>query len=527
MSKPILLLDDNKRKLRLVGAKAPHKQAYDHLSAEFLTSGYTRSRGNILFPLTLHTALLVADAYDPKISEEVLEWIRCERQASKMVYAPRQPSPAWRYLRPYQVNGSVFLLDREGALLADAVGLGKTIQAVVAGASLQGQKLVICPNSLKTWWTEQIIMYTPNDTILTCGQGRNSIPKDLDLKDFEWVIIHWDVIRTAYVQSELKKINWGAIIADEAHRIKNRDTKTAQALKRLVAKQRWALTAMPYANIPADMFSILQWLDPKKYTSYWKFYALYVNWIPSDYSRTSLGPRNERMLAWELKDVFLRRELGDVYTDLPEIERTTIRVKMDMHQALLYGKLRKEFLTKFGNGSPLVISNAVARTVRLRQAVTMPRLLGYDYKSPKLEAVEDLLAMDDSPAVVVSTFRGVARELASRDPTNRATYVGGSDPENVSAFTCGDKRVLVGTIAALGEGFNLQRANTIIFVDLPWSLIQWEQTKGRIRPGMFGRKVRIIDIAVQNTIDDAIRKVLDHKLAGSQAVYDAIVEAVE
>jgi SNF2 family DNA or RNA helicase len=419
------------------------------------------------------------------------------------------------------------MAQRPAALLADSVGLGKTIQAIAAASIATRPRLVVCPNPLKDWWHDQIAQYCPRHSIVVCGQGVDAVPGSANLDLGDWVIVHWEAIRgvkSGRNLNRLKNIYWGVITSDEVHRIKNPKTLTAQALKQLRARQRFALTATPYANITADLFSILQWLRPDVYTSYWKFYALYVNYFTTEWGRQVIGPKNEKTLAWELQDIMLRREHKHVFDEVPPTTTTILPVRLESEQRATYELVRKEALLALEDGSEMTITNAIARTVRLRQVTADPSLINMPGGSAKLEALEALLDMSDEPVVVFTAFRDVARRIASKD--SRSLYIGGSDMASISDFQEGRTDVLVGTISAMGEGLNLQRARRAIFVGLPWSQVKWIQATGRIRPGL-DRPTEIIIIEARNTIDRVIRRVLEGKVQGAQAVYDALRIALQ
>lgn len=521
--RPVLKFSENNKKLIIQNAVRPETLALP--ASEFLEGSYRWSASDKgwAHPKTFHTALLLATLYRPLVATDVKEWIdgvRHQRDVPEHVLGAGQ---VWPLLRHYQKEGTTFLSGHPTALLADSVGLGKTIQAIAAASTLPSGRLVVCPNSLKDWWASQIMEYCPHHGVLVCGQGRDAVP-DLD-SPRDWTIVHWEAIRSPQNLRRLRKVYWSVIIADEAHRIKNVKTQTAKALKRLRARQRWALTATPYANLPADMFSILQWLRPDVYASYWKFYALYTNYFPTEWGRDAIGPKNEKTLAWELQDIMLRRESQSVFSEVPPTTTTILPVSLEGEQRSSYSLVRKEALLTLEDGSEMTIPNAVARTVRLRQVAVDPSLIGLPGGSAKLRAVETLLEMSPEPVVIFTTFRVTAEKIAehlTRSAGRAASlYVGGSPYVEIAAFQEGLTDTLVGTIAAMREGLNLQRARRAIFVDLPWSQIEWVQASGRIRPGL-ERSTEIIIIEARNTIDRVVRYTLEGKLEGAKAVYDAL-----
>lgn len=245
---------------RLILREASHPRTFYGIrpEAEFIEDNARWIEGALTFPKTLHTALLLVTMYNPQVSEDVKAWINSEIVPETSLRT-RVECNSWSELREYQKEGVTFLTTRESALLADSVGLGKTIQAIAAAQIGPERRLVVCPNSLKGWWHDQISKHCPGHRIVVCGQGRKAFPNDINWQTFgDWTVVHWEAVRNLSTLGKLRRVTWDVIIADEAHRIKNRKTKTAKALKQLKTHQRWALTATPYANLPSDLFSILQ-----------------------------------------------------------------------------------------------------------------------------------------------------------------------------------------------------------------------------------------------------------------------------
>jgi SNF2 family DNA or RNA helicase len=521
-----LITRRGRQRLLLRDAVVPSKSG--KVEAEFLRGDFRYSPAGMEFPATLHTALLIANIYRPGVSSEVKDWIQSLVHSSSTAEESfLQNVPP--HLREYQRRGVEFLSKRRGALLADSVGLGKTIQAIAAAPVGKARRLVVCPNHLKGWWYDQIREYYPDARIGVCGQGRNAVTQmDVAATEgvWDWNIVHWEAIWMKSNLSLLRKVVWDVIIADEAHRIKNRKTKTADALKSLRARRRWALTATPYANLPADLFSILQWLNPEVYSSYWKFYAVYTQYVPGPYAREEIGPKNCRTLAWELEDVMLRRSVEDVLDEVPPTTHTTLSIEMQGEQHRTYEIVRKQTYIELEGAGRLSIPNAVARLVRLRQVCIDPSLIGMPGDPAKIEALSELLEMSDEPCVVFTTFRNVATKAAYMIDGLEA-YVGGEGPEVIVRFQEGQAAHIIGTIAAMGEGFNLQRARRVIFIDLPWSQVQYQQAIGRVRPGLNRRPVEIISIEAKESIDQFIREVLDGKISGAEQVYSALSDLLK
>ncbi|MGH8586384.1 MAG: DEAD/DEAH box helicase, partial [Gammaproteobacteria bacterium] len=167
-------------------------------------------------------------------------------------------------LFPYQREGMLHLAFNERALLADEMGLGKTIQAIAACALLHrlGQAervLIVTPASLKTEWEEQIRRFTPLAYQIVFG-GPKARLCAYGHAPFFTIVNYEQMVKDALtVNAELKP---DIVVLDEAQRIKNWSTQTAQAIKRLESRYAFVLTGTPIENRIDEIHSLMDFLDP-------------------------------------------------------------------------------------------------------------------------------------------------------------------------------------------------------------------------------------------------------------------------
>ena len=227
-------------------------------------------------------------------------------------------------LFPYQREGMLHLAFTERALLADEMGLGKTIQAIAACALLQRlgkaqHVLVVTPASLKTEWEEQIQKFTTLPYQLVFGAR----PKRLQAyaaatAPFFTIVNYEQMLRDALdVNVRLRP---DVIVLDEAQRIKNWNTKIAQAVKRLKSRYAFILTGTPIENRIDEIRSLIDFLNPTVLGPLFRFnreyYTLNERGRPEGY-------RNLDKLHACIKPFMLRRRKADVETELPaRLERT-------------------------------------------------------------------------------------------------------------------------------------------------------------------------------------------------------------
>ncbi|MBU6401411.1 MAG: DEAD/DEAH box helicase family protein, partial [Verrucomicrobia bacterium] len=193
-----------------------------------------------------------------RISQEIAPWLEnrrraLERKQLRHQYELKVQSGEWPAhetkvpLFPYQRDGMLHLAFTERALLADEMGLGKTIQAIAACALLHrlGQArriLVVTPASLKTEWEEQIQRFTDLPYQLVFGGRSARLRAYADAPFFTIVNYEQMLIDALDVNARLQP---DIVVLDEAQRIKNWSTKTAQAVKRLRSRHAFVLTGTP------------------------------------------------------------------------------------------------------------------------------------------------------------------------------------------------------------------------------------------------------------------------------------------
>ena len=210
-----------------------------------------------------------------RISQQVFPWLQArqqldERKTLLREYEQKVQSGEWPAqetlapLYPYQREGMLHLAFKERALLADEMGLGKTIQAIAACALLErlgkvSRVLVVTPASLKTEWEEQILRFTNLSYRLVFGARKTRLglyasPAFFTITNYE------QVVRDGLDINRILKP--AVVILDEAQRIKNWTTKTAQAVKRLESRYAFVLTGTPIENRIDELYSLMDFLNP-------------------------------------------------------------------------------------------------------------------------------------------------------------------------------------------------------------------------------------------------------------------------
>ncbi|MFA6289713.1 MAG: SNF2-related protein, partial [Opitutaceae bacterium] len=217
------------------------------------------------------------DVPNLRVSQEVAPWLEARARAHERillrrdyetgVITGRHPEHVTTHpLFPYQREGMLHLAFTERALLADEMGLGKTIQAIAACALLAHlgrarRVLIVTPASLKTEWEEQIRRFTPHALRLVYGNRAARLRLYADPAPPFFTIANYEQVVTDALDINAR-LRPDIVVLDEAQRIKNWSTKTAQAVKRLHSRYAFVLTGTPIENRIDELRSIVDYLDP-------------------------------------------------------------------------------------------------------------------------------------------------------------------------------------------------------------------------------------------------------------------------
>lgn len=491
-------------------------------------------------------ALRQGDLPELRLSQEVGPWLENQRRAAerkslRRAYELRVQSGEWPAhettvpLFPYQREGMLHLAFTERALLADEMGLGKTIQAIAACALLHrlGQArraLVVTPASLKTEWEEQIRKFTTLAYQIVFG-GKPRRLTAYDNAPFFTIVNYEQMVGDALdVNTRLAP---DIVVLDEAQRIKNWNTKTAQAVKRLRSRYAFVLTGTPIENRIDELHSLMDFLNPTVLGPLFRFnrdfYALDERGRPEGY-------RNLDQLHERIRPYLLRRRKADVETELPERTDRNHFVKFSEAQTQAYAPHAQQVLrlTNLALRRPL----SQPEQDKLQRELAMMRMIcdsNYildpdDRTCPKLDELDKLLEecrANDAKVIVFSEWERMlelVRDLCARKRFGFAWHTG-SVPQKrrraeINAFKADpDCRVFLSTDSG-ATGLNLQAASVVINCDLPWNPARLEQRIARAWRKHQSKPVTVINLVSEGTIE---QRMLD-TLALKQTVADSVLD---
>ena len=452
-------------------------------------------------------------------------------------------------LWPFQRVSADFIIKTKHTLLASDMGVGKTATAIVAveESGQSAQVLVICPNSLKVWWKNEKAAWTefPDRpaTVVETKDRRNI----LSTYTGGWLIANYAQIRAEAkaisqesIYSGSKQFNidvlrkqslyfsttWDWLILDEAQTIRNRKTQIAYLTKQLRFKNCCLLTGTPFGNDPSELWSLLNFIDSKRYTSFWRFFELYVDY-EQDYwgTRHIKGVKRAKLLRRELAPRMIRKTKKEVMPFLPEKLYQTIPLELLPRQSKHYDDMAKRFYIELSETKKLYVVNVISMITRLRQILSTPANFDLPDDSAKLDAALDIVLSTDNRIVIFTAFRKTVEALCKRLDKKKIPHTriwGGLSSEQVSqaeaALNTGEVKVLMATLQAGGVGLNLVGANIAVFIDRHYNPEKQRQAEDRLHRGGQTKKVHIITLYCPNTVDDMIDAILKGKIAMQEAV---------
>jgi len=436
-------------------------------------------------------------------------------------------------LFPFQQQDVDHLCSQRSALIANDMGTGKTYEAIARDWNIRDQQqgaitLVVAPLTiLQDVWKQHFDELTSLKTVVVDPKDRASSWRKFKQARANVYCVHWEALR---LMPELRVVHWDHVIADECHRMKNRKAQQTRALKAIPADWKTAMSGTPVVNRPDELWSILNWLWPKKYGSYWRFFNTYVETVTEfakghQYKRI-VGPRELPRLHRELAPFFVRRRKKDVLPDLPDKYYTEIKVDLTSQQRRVYNQMRDEMIAWIGQQEDEVLPAPVviAQLTRLQQFAvayaeyTDAGRIRLSEPSSKLDALMEILDQTEDKVVVFSRFKqlihlGEGRMAEAKIPFVSLTGDTAQDERSgvVSRFQEGGARVFLGTIGAGGIGITLHSSSVVVFLDRDWSPALNAQAEDRLHRIGQRNAVQVIDIVARSTVDLGKLQALDTK----------------
>ena len=443
-------------------------------------------------------------------------------------------------LYPYQMLGVLFLALTERALLADDMGLGKTIQAIAAAVFLKRQGklsriLVVCPASVKLQWAKEIQRFS-HETVTVIGGTKARRMKQYDAGS-TFTVLNYELLLRDF--AAISALQPNLMILDEAQRIKNWRAQTTQLIKQLSSDYAYVLTGTPVENKLDELYSIVQFLDRRLLGPAWKFMAEHV--IRDEFGAI-IGYRKLDVIKHKIAPIFLRRRKAEVLPDLPERIDHYRRVPFTSEQARLYraaeSELRAFLAIPREEWTPQIVGRVLALITELREICDAAQLAApYVNASAKLEElvqlVQELTVEDEHKLLIFSEWERMAHlvetGIASL-PVQAVHLHGGLSLKQrqrvIEEFSNNPRcRVFISTDAG-GLGLNLQAADVVINVELPWNPARLEQRIGRAHRLGQRNAVNVINLMIEDSIEERVLEIIYEKRELFTTLFDTDIAEI-
>ena len=427
--------------------------------------------------------------------------------------------------REYQIKGYGWLwfMYKYGlnGILADDMGLGKTLQALTV---LQKAKevdgpaptLVICPTTVVFNWESEIQKFAPTLSCLKLS--------GVDRKQYFKEIPNYDVVITSYALvrrdiEKLQKYNFRYVILDESQNIKNALSQTAQAVKKLNATHKLALSGTPIENKLEELWSVFDFLMPGFLMSISEFNYRYVNPIMERGDKTV-----EKRLKLQIYPFILRRMKRDVAKDLPDKVENIAYCELTDEQKDFYLQVldsTKEELFKSieENGLEKSRLSIFSALLRLRQICCHPRLYDKENvkhvmssgKFEKLKVMLEEIISEGHRVLLFSQFVNmldIVKGWLEREGIEYEYLTGKTKDRQAAVERFNNSKIPIFLISlkAGGTGLNLTGADYVIHYDPWWNPAVEDQATDRAYRIGQTKKVFVYRLITKNTVEEKIQK---------------------
>ncbi len=412
----------------------------------------------------------------------------------KQVHLPYAPYP-------YQIKGIAFLMPRHAALLADEMGLGKTAQVIISlrlllHSGLIRRALVVCPKPLVINWTRELKLWgedLPYEVI--CG--------DYQARKAQWFasktpikLVNYEMLTRDAALVADDRIHFDVVVLDEAQRIKNRESKTAEVVRSIARDRSWAMTGTPIENRVEDLINIFAFVDPER--------------VPADTA--------PKLLPELTRDCILRRVKEEVATDMPPKVIHDAVVELTAAQSESYERAETEGVVHLNElGDTITVHHVFELVMRLKQICNFDPLTGESAKLEQLHADIAEVAENGRKAIVFSQWvqplERLARELADYGPLLYHGKIPQAERQPILDHFRAEKNkhVLLMSYGTGSVGLNLQFANYVFLFDRWWNPAVEDQAINRAHRIGQKQTVFVTRFLTQGTIEERIAEILEKK----------------
>lgn len=457
-------------------------------------------------------------------------------------------------LRPYQKADVLKLAKLKCSACLNEQRTGKTPTALMIMYVQQNKRiLIVCPSVAAYNWKEEFETWLKRPCIVLDG---NPTQREEKLKQWtDGLVVTFDTLKLitrtdettgkSYKTGELNNIlkyKTDAVIVDEFHRARNRKTLTAKALFKLISviPHRVALTGTPAYAKNEDIWTMLHFLYPTKFPSYWKFmeeyFSIPLKWTPNgmarDLKNATMYPDKEKRLQLFLNQIATQRKQHDAEV-MPWLPDKPIPIKVKL-PATKEQQHHLDMLMEYFETDTVICKQPIDRLVRYRQICQDPRLLELKGGSAKTNWVNSFYKdYEDQPTIFFSTFTSYLHLLIKDCPKPYALITGETSnkerKEIETKFQNGELTYIFANIKAAKESLTLDRAEHIVFLDKYPPIGDILQASERFTATQESRKgipKTIWELMIHNTFDENIYYALEESKTATD-VLNSFIEYIK
>jgi SNF2 family DNA or RNA helicase len=424
-------------------------------------------------------------------------------------------------LMPYQKAGVAYAGSVGRCLIADQMGLGKTVEAI---ASLEYRDafpaIIVCPASLKENWKREINKWLPHRTVnILSGKG--------NIANVDVNIVNYDIIgRFVEPIMHLKPMG---LVLDESHYVKTSKTKRTEAVRDIAKKVPQSgtvllLSGTPVTNRPEELVSQLEILGMlSRFGGKWAFLKRYTNAYHNGFGWDTKGASNLNELNMKLRqNCYIRRTKDEVLKELPAKTRNVVHVEPSGKGYAEYRKAEGDLLAFLAENGYRASDTAE----HLRRTTVLKRLAADAKMESVIEWIDSFLESCDRKLVVFAHNVAIVDYLAGKYGNLRVSGQDSMEDRQhaVDSFQKDSKaRVIVLNLQAGGVGLTLTAGSDVCFVQQGWTPGEHDQAEDRCHRIGQQNSVQAWYLIGVNTIDEDIYDLIDAK----RAVVDAVTEGDE
>lgn len=466
----------------------------------------------------------------------------------------------------FQLSGPQQILGEMNGrgILADEVGLGKTLQAGMVLKELILREiitscLILVPTSLKNQWEEEL--FEKFDLTFAVADSAKDLQYLLRTKKFIIASLHL----FSRNKDDLSDIETDFLIVDEAHRLRNKGTNLYKGITRIRSNFRLLVTATPFQNNLSELYNLVNILRPGALGNWSQFRKRFIK---TDFKKDTA---RLNLLRGIVRKYVIRRRRKSLDLDIPNRSARTIRLKANAEENEL-SRITEEYIMRItqNDASNLKGIRGLLMCSLLRRATSSANAIGTSFEnailglekrnltyesrgeveellesgidraiemrekanSSKLKAVFKELSSSDNQLIIFSEFKATTYWLSKELQLNgfEATHFHGGLTSSkrydlVKDFWENKSQVFVSTDAG-SEGLNLQVANRVMNYDLPWNPMRIEQRIGRVHRLTQKREVEVINLVVNKSIEQRVLDKVLYKIGLFEDVIGGLDEIV-